>query len=224
MHPAPSVWDWVQMIVLIIAVVGGAALVGWLGGVVPAIVMVVIIVALLFFSVAYKLQGRLDVIDSRRPMTALRRDSDQGYQRLIVKNPNAFAVKGVYVQLEELVLIEAVRADFARPSFGFRFPWASWATEGGSLFMDFPAGAEVPVDIAAKPPWAKMEVDGHDCFFFVHLADDKEKPVRATYLQTTGKYELTLQLCSEDLPAGSATVMVEYSGESGLAMQLAGGE
>ncbi len=48
MHPAPSVWDWVQITVLIIAVVGGAALVGWLGGVVPAIVMVVMVVALLF--------------------------------------------------------------------------------------------------------------------------------------------------------------------------------
>jgi len=174
LSPAPNVWDWLQILVLLVFLASGAAVIARVEGVVPAVVVVAVVLAGLFFLAAYRLQGRFDELESRQPMIALREDHDQGYDRLVVKNPNAFTVKRVYVELKSLEKIEARRPDFPAPSLGFRFPWTSWATEGGSLYMNFPPDAEIPVDIAALPSGASIQVDGEECFFFVHLAEKKE--------------------------------------------------
>ena len=149
----------------------------------------------------------------RRPMRPIGEDEDQGYWRLIVKNPNRFPVRRVYVQLEVFETVVS-KGNLPHPSKGYRFPWTSWGTEGGSLNMDFPPMAEMPVDIVARPPFVE-----DDLFFFVHLAESKERPVRVAFWQTEGTYRLALSLCSEDLPIGSALVEVTYA-DKVLAMRL----
>jgi hypothetical protein len=60
LSPAPNLWAWLQILVLLVLLAGGAALIGWAEGLVPAVVVVAGVLACLFFFTAYRLQGRLD--------------------------------------------------------------------------------------------------------------------------------------------------------------------
>lgn len=223
-QPLPFGYDLAQTIAILLTLVGASTAVGFIWSLAPALSFVAITGTILLFIAALRLRGRIDDIEARKPMVALRVDPDRGFQRIIVKNPNAFSVKNVTVQLVEFRALDTWRPDLARPAHSFCFAWSSWLTKGGSLEMNFAAGEEKAVDIAARPEGnlpPSLE-SGDPTFFFVHLSGVPALPQRPTYLQTWGEYHLALSIASEDLPrAGRATAIVTFAKPDILKMRLA---
>lgn len=222
-QPLPLGYDLQQTIAIFLALVGGSALLGVIWNFAPALIFAVAAGVILLFIAAFRLRSRIDDIEARNPMVALRVDPDRGFQRIIVKNPNDFPVKNVTVQLVEFHAFDTWRPDLARPAHSFCFAWSSWLTKGGATEMDFAAGAEKAVDIAARPEGNHPpSVGGLPTFFFVHVSGDPMLPQRPTYLQTWGEYHLALSIASEDLPkAGKVTAIVAFQKPDVLTMRLA---
>lgn len=223
-QPLPFGYDVAQTIGILVTLISGSAALGFIWNLAPALLFLAIACAILLLIAAYRLRSRIDDIEARRPMVALRVDRDRGFQRIIVKNPNAFPVKNVTVQLVEFHALDTWRPDLPRPAHSFCFAWSSWLTKGGSLEMSFAAGEEKAVDIAARPegnPPPDLE-GGEPTFFFVHLSGHPTLPQRPIYQQTWGEYHLALRIASEDLPkAGEATAIVTFVKPDVLAMRLA---
>jgi hypothetical protein len=192
LRPLPFGYDLAQTLGLIVITLGGTSLLAAFWKELPAALFACLVVIVLLFWAAFRLRSTLDALEERKPLEAIAIDVDQGFHRLIVRNPNSFDVKSAFAQVEATGRSGSNADNKPLPPQGYRFPWSSQLTGHGSTTFDLNAQIEAPVDIAV--------VSG-DGFSFIHLSGEATKPMKAQYPQSAGRFSVSILLQAENIPA-----------------------
>jgi hypothetical protein len=209
---SPWYAKWIPAAGALSAAVGTWVLGVWAGYSTAWRVVIVLGIAVLLVGWAgYRLLGRFDAYEERKPLEIEEVDEDQAFRRLVVRNPNAFPIFDAYVRVVRYRILDGDHSQVVPPN-GYRFSWCTYGRSNSDVLSTIGRESSDVVDVAFLTTGQQ----------FHHAYSGDNRTVTANFPLKRGLYEMDVEIGAQrtDIRPRHETLRIAYDGELGLELSV----